>query len=328
MSKHGMKRLWAAAFLLTAAIIITGSGYNRIKTRTSDTENSKIPPSSKEAVLNLETRGKNKIQAGNRETMNRLAVTENGSIIFAMEKVLSENQEDFEEWYITSPYKNKQLVNVSDLYAFLEHYAAWDYLNQAENVEFRDSGLAVEESFTDSGTVRFLIGQKNKKGNYYVKEERTGRLYEIDGTQTEAMTGLKPYDFIMGIANLVYLTTVDKLEIRTQETAAVFLVETDEDRNQVFIKEGQVLEEDGFKKMYSSIISIVAAKEAEDSTASGQPVLQLSFSRNTDKLKNTQISYIPYNEEYYLIIKDGQSDFLAEKSAVDEVIAVIDEYCR
>lgn len=81
-----MKRLWAAAFLLTAAIIITGSGYNRIKTRTSDTENSKIPPSSKEAVLNLETRGKNKIQAGNRETMNRLAVTENGSIIFAMEK--------------------------------------------------------------------------------------------------------------------------------------------------------------------------------------------------------------------------------------------------
>lgn len=86
MSKHGMKRLWAAAFLLTAAIIITGSGYNRIKTRTSDTENSKIPPSSKEAVLNLETRGKNKIQAGNRETMNRLAVTENGSIIFSMEK--------------------------------------------------------------------------------------------------------------------------------------------------------------------------------------------------------------------------------------------------
>lgn len=103
MSKHGMKRLWAAVFLLTAAIIITGSGYNRIKTRTSDTENSKIPPSSKEAVLNLETRGKNKIQAGNRETMNRLAVTENGSIIFAMEKGPSENQEDFEEWYVTSP---------------------------------------------------------------------------------------------------------------------------------------------------------------------------------------------------------------------------------
>ena len=35
--------------------------------------------------------------------MNRLAVTENGSIIFAMEKGPSENQEDFEEWYVTSP---------------------------------------------------------------------------------------------------------------------------------------------------------------------------------------------------------------------------------
>lgn len=69
---------------------------------------------------------------------------------------------DFEEWYVTSPYKNKQLVNVSDLYAFLDHYAAWDYLKQVENMEFKASGLAVEESFSDSGTVRFLNGQKNK----------------------------------------------------------------------------------------------------------------------------------------------------------------------
>lgn len=33
---------------------------------------------------------------------------------------------------------------------------------ETENVEFKASGLAVEESFSDSGTVRFLIGQKNK----------------------------------------------------------------------------------------------------------------------------------------------------------------------
>lgn len=57
-----------------------------MKTRAAETENSEIPLSSKEAVLNLENGDGKKIPAGNRENMNRLAVIENGNIVFAMEK--------------------------------------------------------------------------------------------------------------------------------------------------------------------------------------------------------------------------------------------------
>lgn len=81
---YGMKRLLGSSIFADGNNHYRGS-YNRIKTRTSDMENGKILLLPKEAVLNLETRGKIKYRRET-ETMNRLAVTENGSIIFAMEK--------------------------------------------------------------------------------------------------------------------------------------------------------------------------------------------------------------------------------------------------
>lgn len=46
--------------------------------------------------------------------------------------------------------------------------------------------------------------------------------------------------------------------------------------------------------------------EANNGKASGKPELQLSFTGNTDKLKDTQTSYYPYDMDYYPAEKDGQ----------------------
>ena len=128
--------------------------------------------SSKEAVLLLESdSGIKKIPAGDRKKMTRLAIVRENVVLFEIKKEPSENQVDFEEWYITEPYSYKQLVNVSDLYDFLDHYASWDCIDEAKGVEFRGSGLYVEEEFEDTGACRFEIGQQNKEGNYYVKAD-------------------------------------------------------------------------------------------------------------------------------------------------------------
>ena len=46
--------------------------------------------------------------------------------------------------------------------------------------------------------------------------------------------------------------------------------------------------------------------EANNGKASGKPVLQLSFTGNTDKLKDIQTSYYPYYMDYFPAEKDGQ----------------------
>lgn len=285
--------------------------------------------SSKDAVLELETGAQQKkVPAGDRTKMIRLAIVEGGIPVFEIRKEPSENQEDFEEWYVTEPYSYKQLVNVSDLYSFLDHYAGWNYIDQTTNVVFEDSGIFVEEEFSDTGVAKFIIGQKNESGNYYVKADYSGKIYEVEAKQVEAMTGLRPEDFMMGIASLVYLTTVEKLEIWTEETEAAFDIETDSANNQAYMREGTTEDEKEFKKMYSAILSIVIAKEAETRKIQEEPVLKLKFYRNTDRLSDTEICYYPYDGAYYLIGKDGKQQFLADKKAVDRLIDLIDQFCR
>ncbi|WP_455617171.1 hypothetical protein [Eisenbergiella sp.] len=313
-------------FLLLAAVTAGGIRYNKIQAR--ETERNQIPVSTKEAVILMEAVGTGKVQAGNRENMRRLAIYKNGKPVFEIQKGPSENQVDFEEWYLTAPYLSRQLVNVSDIYTFFEKYAAWTYIDYCENSLFIESGLSVEEEFSDTGKMTFLIGQKNENGNYYVKEKITGKVYEMDSAMVETMTELKPADFLMGIANLVYLTTIDGLKIHTKKTTASFVVETDSENNQVYMQEGKQEEKDGFKDMYASLLSITIQGEAGKKEKKGEPVLQLFFIRNTDKLKNVEISYYPYNQDFYLIVKDGQGEFLAEKEAVDKVIKELDEFCR
>ena len=232
--------------------------------------------SSKETVLLLESdSGIKKIPAGDRKKMTRLAIVRENVVLFEIKKEPSENQVGFEEWYITEPYSYKQLVNVSDLYDFLDHYASWDCIDEAKGVEFRGSGLYVEEEFEDTGACRFEIGQQNKEGNYYVKADYSPKIYEVEKKQVEVMTGLEAEDFMMGIANLIYLTTVEKLEVRTEGIAAVFDIETAADNSQIYKRDGSVCNEKGFKEMYAALLSVVIAGEAEDQGAdSGTAFLQ------------------------------------------------------
>lgn len=261
--------------------------------------------------------------------MTRLAIVRENVVLFEIKKEPSENQVDFEEWYITEPYSYKQLVNVSDLYDFLDHYASWDCIDEANGVEFRGSGLYVEEEFEDTGACRFEIGQQNKEGNYYVKADYSPKIYEVEKKQVEVMTGLEAEDFMMGIANLIYLTTVEKLEVRTEGIAAVFDIETAADNSQIYKRDGSVCNEKGFKEMYAALLSVVIAGEAEEihTQKAREPILGLHFYRNEKELEEVEINYYSYDDNYCLIERNGVREFLTERKALEQVIATIKEYC-
>jgi hypothetical protein len=283
---------------------------------------------SKAAVMQLDLKGRKKLTVGNRKNMTDLTIIKNGKVTFEIKKKPSENQTDFKEWYVTKPYRNKQLVNISDIYDFLDYYASWGYIEGAKEGDFVDSGVLVEEKFSDSKIIKIRVGKKAADGSCYIKTDYLGKVYKVDAKELEAMINLRPYDFIMGIANLVYLTTVDKLQIQTDKTEASFDIQKDDDNNQVYTRNGKILEKNKFKEMYSAIISIVISGEAEKKNIAKHPVLQLIYKRNDDKLKNIEISYYPYNEQSYIIARDGRLEFLADKTVVDEVIKKIDKFCQ
>lgn len=318
----------AAVLCLAAVFWIWGERKEQAKAAVLS-EESEIP-STKQAVLELERGDGSMVPVGNREKMNRLEILKNGETVFAIKKRPSENQENFMEWYVTEPFESPQLVNVSDLYSFLDHYASWDCMGSGKEEEFSESGIIVEEEFSDTGVVRIHVGKKEegKSGRILIESGDSRKFYEMEEERLTAMTTLNPEDFIMGIANLVYLTTVENLEVETQKGSVSFEIETDKNNGQVYRAGGKVLDGDAFRELYGKIVSIVTDGTAEKKEKEKEPVLTLRFQRNTDGLKDVEIRYFPYDAENYLIEKDGTAEFLADRKQVDDLIKNLNEYCR
>lgn len=341
------KTLAGAVIIMTFAAAFTGCGKsnepvkieNSQKEKTVEQENEaaeeqdvKTEKTTKDAVLELPQDGK-RFPVGNRETMTRITVVKSGEKVFEISKEASENQVGFSEWKVTAPYHTKQLVNVSDIYTFLDKYAAWGYLEKAEEEKFIDSGNWVEEEFSDTGSVRIQIGEEDEDGNSYIRADYSGVVYKVDKEMLEVLTGVKPYDFIMGIANLVYLTTIDTLEIKTEDSKAVFEVKTDSDNEQEFTREGKKVDKEQFTKLYSSLISVLFTKEAdqeqaEKSMSSENPVLTLEYKRNQEGLNDIEIAYYPYDNENYLFRRDNNAEFLVSREQVNQIISQAETICR
>lgn len=330
-----MKKRWrkiaavlgAVIFCLAAGILLWGREDDEAKAAAVLQEEE--VPSTKQAVLDLERGNDAMVPVGNREKMTRLTILRDGEAVFEIEKRPSENQEDFMEWYVTEPYKSPQLVNVSDLYEFLDHYASWDCIGSGNEEGFQESGIIVEEEFSDTGTVRIHLGKKeeNTAQTILIEAGDSRKVYEVEEKTLQAMMGLNPEDFIMGIANLVYLTTVESLQIETRKVSALIEIETDENNGQVYRAAGNELDGDDFRDLYAEILSVLIEGSAEKREEGEEAVLSFVFQRNTAGLEDVTVRYFPYDQKHYLIEKNGTAEFLADREQVDGLIEKLERYC-
>ena len=287
-----MKKRWrkiaaalgAVIFCLAAGILLWGRDDDEAKAAAVLQEE---VPSTKQAVLDLERGNDAMVPVGNREKMTRLTILRDGEAVFEIEKRPSENQEDFMEWYVTEPYKSPQLVNVSDLYEFLNHYASWDCIGSGNEEGFQESGIIVEEEFSDTGTVRIHLGKK---------EENTAQTILIEAGDS-------------------------------RKVSALIEIETDENNGQVYRAAGNELDGDDFRDLYAEILSVLIEGSAEKREEGDEAVLSLIFQRNTAGLEDVTVRYFPYDQEHYLIEKNGTAEFLADREQVDGLIEKLERYC-
>ena len=288
-----MKKRWrkiaaalgAVIFCLAAGILLWGRDDDEAQAAAVLQEEE--VPSTKQAVLDLERGNDAMVPVGNREKMTRLTILRDGEAVFEIEKRPSENQEDFMEWYVTEPYKSPQLVNVSDLYEFLNHYASWDCIGSGNEEGFQESGIIVEEEFSDTGTVRIHLGKK---------EENTAQTILIEAGDS-------------------------------RKVSALIEIETDENNGQVYRAAGNELDGDDFRDLYAEILSVLIEGSAEKREEGDEAVLSLIFQRNTAGFEDVTVRYFPYDQEHYLIEKNGTAEFLADREQVDGLIEKLERYC-
>lgn len=145
----------------------------------------------------------------------------------------------------------------------------------------------MEEEFSDTGTVRIHLGKK---------EENTAQTILIEAGDS-------------------------------RKVSALIEIETDENNGQVYRAAGNELDGDDFRDLYAEILSVLIEGSAEKREEGDEAVLSLIFQRNTAGLEDVTVRYFPYDQEHYLIEKNGTAEFLADREQVDGLIEKLERYC-
>ena len=114
-----------------------------------------------------------------------------------------------------------------------------------------------------------------------------------------------------------------KLEQSTKENA-----EGEEETTTSYYYNTNTVEEDAFKTLYQSIISLTYDAEVKDTvdTEGVKPYLTLNFHVSGEQETTLETTYLPYDDSFYLVQKDGKAYFLVDKRKVDDMLQAVKDF--
>ena|ERR1035437_6185341 len=74
-----------------------------------------------------------------------------------------------------------------------------------------------------------------------------------------------------------------------------------------------------FKAQYQEIIGLLVDAE-NDKKLEDKPEVSITYSLNKGSKKQEIVDFVPYNDQFYAVFRDGKSDFVIGKDKVNKMI--------
>jgi hypothetical protein len=182
---------------------------------------------------------------------------------------------------------------------------------------------------------KIYIGNKTEDGNYYVRVNDLNSVYLLLSTTVDAMLNVDPFTQLNKYAAIPNVLKVDKVTAEINGTTYAMTVKTtktkDKENNEVikqsFTFNGKDAEEETFKTLYRSLVSVMYDSQLNEKVdiTKLKPVLKLSFHLTTDD-STISLTCLPYNDSFYIVDKGTGKYFLADKRKVDLVVSNITKF--
>lgn len=225
------------------------------------------------------------------------------------------------------------------------------FTKEKESSESTDSTDTTEASSTastnsteDESTKIFhdyklIIGAKDDDGNYYVKSGDSNAVNTISADVVDKLITIDAYSTVYRYINLVNITEIDKVDVefngktytlgleKAEQTKDESTDSTEEVAMNYYFNGKQVKERD-FKDLYQLIISTETEREIPEdyteSNASKIPDLTLKFHYINGK--TIIVKYLPYNDSYNVVNREGIEYFLTDLRKINEIIDKVQEF--
>ena len=177
-------------------------------------------------------------------------------------------------------------------------------------------------------TLHLFIGKNKDESSVYFKTAEANTVYIMDKTVIDTFK-LKPFDVISKFVYIVNIDYVDKIVVDANgkkdlvllsRTSAKATKSGDPDVVTTTSKvNGKSIEISKFKTEYQEIIGLTVDAE-NDKKLKDKPEISITYSLNKGSKKQEVVDFVPYNDDFYAVFRDGKSDFVIAKDKVNKMI--------
>ncbi len=183
-------------------------------------------------------------------------------------------------------------------------------------------------------TFRLLIGKKQNEQNFYCKLADSPTVFTV-AKSSLTFLDLKPFDLVDKFAYIVNIDDVARIKL--EAGGKVHLINIEHQikqggkRDQANAKElkirvdGKSIAEKPFKKYYQSLIGLMVEAENDWPVLNGKPDLVTTYYLTQGTQREVEVKYIPYNQDFYTVVRNGRSEFVIAKDQVQQMLQNLDK---
>lgn len=197
-----------------------------------------------------------------------------------------------------------------------------------------NTGEEIKEKVTyENKEYTLYIGDKADESNYYVKRDGSDYVYTMRASLVDGMLNRNAFDVLNPLILIPNIENVASIDIEIDGTAYRMEIKRsnttnedgEEELTEVYYINNKELDQESFKEVYREMISAsYDAEVKEDINPSGtNPYLTIKYNLKDVGNNSGQVSFLPYDDSFYLVDTGNKIQFFADKRQVGSIAQAI-----
>ncbi len=184
-----------------------------------------------------------------------------------------------------------------------------------------------------ANTLALDFGSSAGSDKTYFKAAGKPNVYSVD-TSLLSFMDAKPFDLIAKFVYLPMIDTVDRIEITAGgKTHILALSRTvkkaqkqgeEDEKTVTYTADGKQVDEGAFKGFYQALIGLSVEGEAKRKVQGGAE-MTTRFILNTGDMRQTLVTYVPYDRDFDAVFVNGRSTFVISKAQLQLMLNALDK---
>lgn len=246
----------------------------------------------------------------------------------------------FAMWHMIQPYSEKASVHHERFNTLL---SGLPQLEIAEFIDDNPQNLAeygldtpvMEIKVEDNqNKLHLLFGKELDERYVYFQIAGENAVYAMEKEALAKLEATTPFELIDRFSFIVMIDYVDEIVIETSDDEYILTLartvkeaakQGEEDEVvTAYSVDGKEIAEEDFKDFYQLLIGLIVEAENKE-LIDEKPYVTTKFSFNKENMPDVSIAYVPYNEDFFAVIRGGSAEFLISRKQVYHMINELKE---